>query len=156
MSIHVKSFNYQTIMLALLAMVAFLAFPVSATIFSENGSNVTVSDLYNLTNSTSTVPGNITPAFFYDPDCGACGPAHEYIEAYVADHPGLDLQVVNISEGQEANDRLNAYYMTYNREWMNIPVVFVGPMGLEGTDEVINNFDGLHSWYEVHKQDETL
>lgn len=155
MGIHVKSFNYQPILLAILAMMAFLTFPVSATIFSENGLNVTESDLYNLTNSTTTVPGNITPAFFYDPNCGACGPAHEYIEGYVADHPGLDLQVVNLSAGQESNDRLNAYYTTYNREWMNIPVVFIGPMGLEGTDEVINNFDGLHTWYEGHKEPQT-
>ena len=59
--------------------------------------------------------------------------------------------MVNLSLGNESQDRLNAYYITYNREWMNIPVAFIGPMGLEGTDEIINNFEGLHSWYEEHK-----
>nr|WP_319537994.1 hypothetical protein [uncultured Methanospirillum sp.] len=151
MSIQIQSYKYSGIIFIVLSVLALSTFPASATIFSENGSNVTASDLYNLTNSTTTVPGNISPAFFFDPDCGACGPAHEYIEAYVADHPGIDLHVVNLSTGNESQDLLNAYYGTYNREWMNIPVAFIGPMGLEGTDEVINNFDGLHSWYESHK-----
>jgi len=151
MSVQIQSCKYPAIIFVVISMLTLLAIPVSATIFSENGSNVTASDLYNLTNSTMTFPGNISPAFFFDPNCGACGPAHEYIETYAKDHPGMDLHVVNLSAGNESQDLLNAYYGTYNREWMNIPVAFIGPIGLEGTDEVINNFDGLYSWYEEHK-----
>jgi hypothetical protein len=137
-------------LILLLAIVSMSVAPVSAVIFSEDGSNVTVSDLYNLTNSTDTIAGNISPVFFYDPDCGACGPVHEYIEGYMADHPEMIFKMVNLSEGQEAENLLDAYYSTYNREWVNIPVVFIGPMGLEGTQEIINNFDGLNSWYSAH------
>jgi len=151
MSLRTQSTNYPAFLFSLVAILTLSVFPVSATIFLENGSNATESDLYNLTNSTITVPGNISPAFFFDPYCGACSPAEEYIETYVAAHPEIDLQMVNLSLGNESQDRLNAYYITYNREWMNIPVAFIGPMGLEGTDEIINNFEGLHSWYEEHK-----
>jgi len=68
----------------------------------------------------------------------------------MTDHPEMIFKMVNLSKGQEAKNLLDSYYRTYNREWVNIPVVFIGPMGLEGTQEIINNFDGLSSWYSAH------
>ncbi|MDD1728296.1 MAG: hypothetical protein LUQ50_04400 [Methanospirillum sp.] len=135
------------ILLTGLMMMNCAVISVSATIFSEDGSNLTRSDLYNLTNSSDAVTNNSSAVFFYDPECGACLPVHAYMETYLADHPDIELDVVNLSTGQEATDRLDKYYIMLNREWENIPVVFIGPVGLEGTQEILDNFDGLFTWY---------
>ena len=136
-----------TVLIAGLVMASCVVISVSATIFSEDGSNLTRSDLYNLTNSSDVLSNNSSAVFFYDPECGACLPVHAYMETYLADHPDIELDVVNLSIGQEATDRLDEYYITFNREWENIPVVFIGPIGLEGTQEILDNFDGLFTWY---------
>ncbi len=130
-----------------LALMSLSVFPASATIFSEDGSNMTEETLYTLTNQTIPADTNRTIEFYYDPECGACTPAHEYMEQYIANHPGTQVTLINLSSGQQAEDQLNERYIAYNREYLNIPVVFIGPVGLEGTREIIRNFEGLLTWY---------
>ena len=130
-----------------LILMCFSVFPATAVIFSEDGSNHTESELYNLTNNTKPVELNRTAIFFYDPECNYCKPAYAYMEKYLSEHPGSQVEVVNLSQGQEAEERLNDHYIAYNREWMNIPVMFIGPVGLEGTDAIINNFESVYNWY---------
>ncbi len=122
-------------------------FPASATIFFEDGANRTVSDVYTLMNTTKPADDGRPIVFFYDPDCGSCIPAHEYLTTYIAEHPGTPVEMVNLSYNQEGEDRLNDLLHTYHREWMNIPVMFIGPVALEGTDEIINGFEDVYSWY---------
>jgi len=55
MTIQLHLHGSQIFLILLLAIVSISIVPVSAVIFSEDGSNVTVSDLYNLTNSTDTI-----------------------------------------------------------------------------------------------------
>ena len=122
--------------------------PVSATIFTQDGSNRTVSELYNLTNSTRPTDTNGSVVFFYDPTCSPCIPVHEYMVTYLSDHPGTEVEMVNLSEGQDAEDHMNALYIVHHREWMNTPVIFIGPIGLEGTDEILSGFEGVYRWYK--------
>ena len=130
-----------------LALMSLSVFPASGTIFSEDGSNMTEETLYTLTNQTIPADTNRTIEFYYDPECGACTPAHEYMEQYLANHTGTQVTLVNLSSGQGAEDQLNERYIAYHREYLNIPVVFIGPVGLEGTREIIRNFEGLSTWY---------
>jgi len=127
---------------------ALSVFPVSADIFSEDGSNITAPLLYTLTNSTQPIDNNRTIEFFYSPTCGACTPAHEYLESYLSEHPGTEVEMVNLSSGQDAEYRLNERYFMYHQNLMNIPVIFIGPFGLEGTHEITTNFEGLYHWYK--------
>jgi len=122
-------------------------FPACATIFLEDGSNLTPSELYTLTNETK--PDNTTSpvVFFYDPECGSCGPAHEYIEKYHSEHPESNISIVNLSADRESEAELNYYYSSYKRDFMYIPVVFIGPVGLEGNEEIISGFEDVFNWY---------
>lgn len=122
--------------------------PVSATIFNQDGSNLSVTELYNLTNSTKPVDANGSVVFFFDPDCSPCIPVHEYLVNYLADHPDTGVEMVNLSEGQDAEDLINALYISHNREWINTPVIFIGPIGLEGTNEIISGFEDVYRWYK--------
>ncbi|MFH0968331.1 MAG: hypothetical protein V1862_11680 [Methanobacteriota archaeon] len=127
---------------------SLLAFPVSATIFVQDGSNLTTLELYNLTNSTKPVDNNGSVVFFYDPTCSPCIPVHEYLVNYLSKHPGTNVEMVNLSKGQDAEDQMIVLYITHNREWMNTPVIFIGPIGMEGTDEIISGFEGVYRWYK--------
>jgi hypothetical protein len=145
MSVSYRSSTLWTLLI--LIAITLCVFPVTATIFADDGTNRTSSDLYNLTNSTQNFGTNSSVVFFFDPDCGACGPAHEYMDAYLANHTDAHVEVVNLSSGQESKDRLEMSYESFHREWENIPVAFIGPVGLEGTQEIITNFDGVYTWY---------
>jgi hypothetical protein len=55
--------------------------------------------------------------------------------------------MINFSNNQGEEERLNDLLFDYHREWMNIPVMFIGPVALEGTDEIINGFEEVYVWY---------
>lgn len=136
-----------TAILLIVIAINLIVFPANATIFFEDGSNRTVSELYTLTNSSPPTDSTIPAMFFYDPDCGSCLPAHEYLTTYLSDHPETNIEMVNLSGNQSADERLNDLLYSYHREWMNIPVMFIGPVGLEGTNEIIDHFEGTYGWY---------
>jgi hypothetical protein len=122
-------------------------FPASATIFFEDGANRTVADVYDLMNTTKPAEDERPIVFFYDPECGSCIPAHEFISVYMEKHPQTRIEMVNLSNNQGEEERLNDLLFEYHREWMNIPVMFIGPVALEGTDEIINGFEEVSAWY---------
>lgn len=72
---------------------------------------------------------------------------HVVLNLSIYRHPGKEIEMVNLSNNQGEEKRLNDLLFDYHREWMNIPVIFIGPVGLEGTDEIINGFEEVHIWY---------
>lgn len=55
--------------------------------------------------------------------------------------------MVNLLNNQGEEALLNDLLFEYHREWMNIPIIFIGPVALEGTDEIINGFEEVYDWY---------
>jgi hypothetical protein len=146
----IRSHNFPvgTLMAVFILIVMSLSvIPASATIFFEDGANRTVADVHNLMNNTKPEGDVRSVVFFYDPECGSCIPAHEYLTTYIEEHPGTKIEMVNLSNNQGEEDRLNNLLYNYHREWMNIPVMFIGPVALEGTDEIINGFEEVYTWY---------
>jgi hypothetical protein len=126
---------------------SFSVFPVSATIFFEDGANRSVAEVYDLI-STTKPPDDCSPVvFFYDPDCESCIPVHEYLTTYIGEHSGTKIEMLNLSNNLGEEQRLNNLLYDYHREWMNVPVVFIGPVALEGTDDIINGFEEVYVWY---------
>ena len=121
--------------------------PVGATIFAEDGSELTIEDLLVMVNTTKPGDNSAPVVFFYDPECGPCIPVHDYLEKYLSGHPDVTVEMVNLSAVPEAEARMSDLYRHHNRDMMNTPVIFFGPMGLEGTDEIINDFEMLYHWY---------
>jgi len=120
--------------------------PTSATIFCQNGTEL--DDVALASYLEKPAPAFTEPmiVFFYDPNCGACGPAHEFIDSYLKEHPKVVIEQVNL-EGAEQMDRFKEYVEMYNREKIYIPVIYIGPIGLEGADDIKNNFEKVYSWY---------
>lgn len=122
--------------------------PVSAMIFAEDGSNLTVEDLNMMTNTTKPAHNTEPVTFFYDQECGPCIPVHDYLVNYLSEHPDIEVEMVNLSSGSESERRMGEMYIQHNRTLMNTPVIFFGPVGLEGTDEIINAFESVYHWYK--------
>ena len=143
-----KYFGFNQKIFAILFMVmSILILPVNATIFAEDGSELTIDDLYEMVNTTKPANNSAPVVFFYDPECGPCIPVHEYLEKYISDHPVVKVEMVNLSAGPESEVMMSELYIQHNRSMMNTPVIFFGPVGLEGTDEIINGFEMVYRWY---------
>jgi thiol-disulfide isomerase/thioredoxin len=139
--------SFQKISLFLIIGISIGIMPVSATIFAEDGSELTVGDLYDMVNMTRPANNTTPVTFFFDPECGPCIPVHAYLENYLTNHPDVNVTMVNLSSGPESESMMRDLFIQHNRTMMNTPVIFFGPMGLEGTDEIISHFELLYHWY---------
>lgn len=139
--------SFQKAFLILLIGMSVWIIPGSATVFVEDGKELTIDDLYEMVNTTKPANNSAPVVFFYDPECGSCIPVHEYLEKYISDHPVVEVEMVNLSAGPESEAMMSDLYIQHNRSMMNTPVIFFGPVGLEGTDEIINGFEMVYRWY---------
>ncbi|HOJ96547.1 MAG TPA: hypothetical protein PK024_06925 [Methanospirillum sp.] len=139
--------SFPKIFIVLFLAVSIVVMPVRATIFAEDGSELTIGDLYDMVNTTHPANNTTPVTFFFDPECGPCIPVHEYLETYLTDHPDVSVMMVNLSSGPESEAMMRDLFIQHNRTIMNTPVIFFGPMGLEGTDEIINHFELVYHWY---------
>ncbi len=139
--------SFQKAFLILLIGMSVWIIPGSATVFVEDGKELTIDDLYEMVNTTKPANNSAPVVFFYDPECGPCIPVHEYLEKYISDHPVVEVEMVNLSAGPESEAMMSDLYIQHNRSMMNTPVIFFGPVGLEGTDEIINGFEMVYRWY---------
>lgn len=140
----------RVLMILLLGIIPVLT-PVSAVIFTEDGTNLTAIELYTMTNSTRTGEATSPVVLFTDPNCGSCSHVHEYMETYLKEHPDVSVEIANLSAGPENEDRVNQFYMNYHRDDLRVPVIFIGPVGLLGSDEIITNFATVYNWYTGSK-----
>ena len=122
--------------------------PASATIFSDNGTDLTPTELFNITNETKPVNTTNPVVFFFDPECGSCKPVHEFLLKYISEHHDVKIVMVNLSAEKNGKDMLDSYYLEYKRQLEYVPVVFIGPVGLEGTDDIIAGFKDVYNWYK--------
>ena len=139
--------SFQKPFLILLIGMSVWIIPGSATVFVEDGKELTIDDLYEMVNTTKPANNSAPVVFFYDPECGPCIPVHEYLEKYISDHPVVEVEMVNLSAGPESEAMMSNLFIQHNRSMMNTPVIFFGPVGLEGTDEIINRFEMVYRWY---------
>ena len=131
----------------LLIGIIFSAFPVSAIIFTKEAPALSETELYELTNGS--VPKETTePVYFlYDPDCGSCAPAHDYLVAYLEEHPDVMVELFSLSEGKEGKEKYDELKKAFHREMVYIPVMYIGPVALEGPHDIEANFEEVYRWY---------
>lgn len=123
--------------------------PVSAIMFTEKGSDITVSDLYEMTNSSAPSGDPVRVVYFYDPDCESCQEAEKFFETYLAGHSEVSIEKFNIYNESGEIDQFNEYKTKFNRETLYVPVVFIGQAGLEGSADISAHFEELYQWYNI-------
>lgn len=138
---------FRMIVALLFVGLAISFFPVSAAIFIEDGTELDEAAL--ITYLEEPAPEFETPVviYFYDPNCGACMPVHDFWDTYLKENPDVILEQVNLEEGSEQMDRFKKFAEEFHREKAFIPLAYIGPVSLEGTDDIRNYFDMVYTWY---------
>ena len=119
--------------------------PASAEFFIK-GMDLTEDEFneYILTNEPEYVEDSII--FFHDPGCGACIPAHEFLEEYLLEYPDTEILMMSLSSG-ESRDMFNQKKAEFERSPVFVPVLYIGPVALEGYDEIRDYFEETYLWY---------
>lgn len=133
------------VVLALILISGFIT-QASATIFNEAGEELNDQTLFALTNGTLPSDVNRTVVYFYDPECESCFKVGEFLDTYLKDHPDTDIERISIAEGPVVFERFNQYKKDYNRESVFIPVMYFGPVALEGATDITRNFETVYNW----------
>ena len=122
-------------------------FPVSAAIFIEDGTELDEAAL--ITYLEEPAPEFETPVviYFYDPHCGSCMQVRDFWDTYLKENPDVILEQVNLEEGSEQMDRFTEFAEAFHREKAFIPLAYIGPVSLEGADDIKNYFDMVYTWY---------
>jgi hypothetical protein len=120
--------------------------PVAAAIFDKEGKDLTESQLYELTNATSPTEENKTVIYFYDPDCGSCAKVEEFMTPFLEKNPEAKVKKISVATN-ETMQQFTEKKTEYNREKIFVPVMFFGPVALEGSNDITNNFGSVYSWY---------
>lgn len=137
-----------TIITGLILLILAISFsPVSATIFTINGTELDEAGLMSYLEKPAPAFEEPVILYFYDPHCGSCSAIHDFWETYLKENPDTILEQVNLEEGPEQMDRFKEFSETYKRDKAFIPLVYIGPVALEGTDDIKNYFDMVYSWY---------
>lgn len=131
----------------ILCIIAGVSLPASATIFTIDGEELNETGLYHFINNTSVSVEQDIPIFFYDPMCGACFPAHEYLEKYIDAHPGTEIRMLSLSDASENRDLYHSFRETYHRNWTYIPSVYFGQVVLEGPQDIETYFSSTYDWF---------
>ena len=125
---------------------ALFSSPVSATIFTINGTELDEEGLITYLKTPAPAFQEPVIIYFYDPHCGSCSATQDFWKTYLKEHPDTILEQVSLEEGAHM-DRFKEFTETYNRDKAYIPLVYIGPVGLEGKDDIKHYFDMVYSWY---------
>lgn len=144
-----KTYTYGIKILVLLAILGsgMVVSMASATIFTKDGVELNESQLYELTNGTPVSGDEKSVLFFFDPDCESCIKVEEFIEPYLVEHPDTKMVKVNVANGKDEMDRFESQKKDFNREKVFVPVMYFGSVALEGSTDIVNNFESVYAWY---------
>lgn len=138
---------FRMIVALLFVGLAISFFPVSAAIFIDDGTELDESAL--IAYLKEPAPEFETPLviYFYDPNCGGCMQVRDFWDTYLKENPDVILEEVNLEEGPEQMNRFKEFAEEFHREKAFIPLAYIGPVSLEGTDDIRNYFDMVYTWY---------
>lgn len=140
--------NWMRILVILTILGSGIAVPmVSGTIFTKDGSEISEAQLYELTNSTRVSDEESSVIFFYDPECESCMKVEEFIEPYLVKHPDTKIEKFSIANGTDEMGKFEDQKIVFHREKVFVPVMFFGSVALEGSADIVNNFESVYSWF---------
>ena len=126
----------------------------SATIFLQNGTEVSGDKIIETLNNS----GNVSPTpfpiqFFYNTHCGSCQDAIEYLTEFTKKNMDIKAQYHDLYNSSENNTIYNQYKEKFNNTTnIHYPVVFIGDVGISGSNDISNYTESLSTWYLMNKK----
>jgi len=135
------------VVIILLCFAFILGTPVSATIFTSEEPELAETNLFELTNTTAPPDEKEPVIFLYDPYCESCQPAHEYLTRYLEEHPDVKVDLLDSTSDPRGQKEYEERTTAFNRETLYVPVIFIGPLALEGKNDIMTHFETVYQWY---------
>jgi cytochrome c biogenesis protein CcdA len=132
--------------LALLLLCCFAAVmvPASAEVFLQNGSSVpegTSADQLIGEILSSREP--VSTVFFYNLHCSACHESIVYLQELEKRHPGTYPVSYDLFNNTTTHELFQEAKQAYNQQYLSYPVIFIGPVVLEGTGAISTYYEPL-------------
>ena len=128
----------------LLCSLAVLISTASAEVFVKNGSSIpdgTPADLLIQDILASDKPAST--AFFYNTHCGVCHEALEYLKGLAEIHPEIYPASYDLFNNTTNGKLFDEAKLAYNQKHISYPVIFIGPVVLEGYDAISTYYEPL-------------
>ncbi|HWQ68187.1 MAG TPA: cytochrome c biogenesis CcdA family protein [Methanospirillum sp.] len=132
------------IFLCFLCILAVFISSASAEVYLKNGSTIpdgTPAEILIQEIQASNEP--ISSAFFYNTHCGACHEARSYLTDLAQIHPEIYPLSYDLFNNTTNGKLFDQAKLTYNREHISYPVIFIGPIVLEGNEAISAYFEPL-------------
>lgn len=131
----------------------------SATIFLQDGSEIPGEQLNEMMANSSIryLFGSPFPIqFFYNAHCGSCQPAIEYLDEFSLKNPDIGIEYHDLNNSTENSTLFAEYSITFNRTQVHYPAVFLGNVGITGSDDIIAYTEPLSLWYQKNEKTDLL
>ena len=127
---------------------------VAASVYFEDGSEITGDKLFETMNNTSNLSSTPFPIqFFYNTHCGSCQEAVNYLNEFVTKRPEFGVEfhdLYNSSTNSTTYDQYKAQFS--NNANIHYPVVFIGNVAIVGSYDIASYTESLSDWYQKNSK----
>lgn len=141
----------------LMVLSIFLITPVSATMFLQNGSEVSGDQLIGVVASSEN--SSVTPfplQFFYNTHCGSCQASLEYLNNFTRNNSDIQIAYHDLYNNSTNMTLYNQYKSRFDRNDIHYPVIFIGEIAIMGSDDIGSYTQPLVLWYQKEKKTDPI
>lgn len=131
----------------------------SATIFLQDGTEIPGEQFSEMIENSSIMYLYGTPSpfrFFYNTHCGSCHAALQYLEDFSQRNPKVRIGFYDLHNSTENSVLFDQYRGQFNRSHIHYPVIFAGPIGITGSDDIVTYTEPLSEWYLKNEKNDPV
>lgn len=137
----------------LVVLIVLMAQPVSATIFSLDETEIPGDQLIDSMNNASNVSSTPFPIqFFYNTHCGSCQASIQYLNEFTVNHSEVVVEPHDLYNNTESFALYENYKKQFNRSDLHYPVIFMGNIGIMGSEDIRKYTEPLTLWYQKNEK----
>lgn len=137
------------VMCGLIMLVMLTVQSGSATIFSLDEKEIPGDQLINSMNNASNVSSTPFPIqFFYNTHCGSCQASLQYLKEFTTNYSEVGVEHHDLYNNTESFSLLEDYKKQFNRTDIHYPIIFMGNIGIMGSQDIEMYTEPLTLWYQ--------
>lgn len=146
---HVQNNLLKMSVVGLALFILLIIQPGAATVFSQDGSDISGPHLIETMNNATNVSATPFPIqFFYNTHCGSCQGAIKYLDNFTVSHPDIVIESHDLFNNTESFALYEDYKLRFNRTDIHYPVIYMGNVGIMGSEDIEAYTELLTLWYQ--------
>jgi thiol-disulfide isomerase/thioredoxin len=144
-------------MVGLIMLIMLTVQPGSAAIFSLDEKEIPGDQLINSMNNATNVSATPFPIqFFYNTHCGSCQAAIQYMDKFATNHTDIRVDHHDLFNNTESFALYEDYKKQFNRTDIHYPIIFMGNVGIMGSEDITTYTEPLTLWYQTNSKKDPL